>query len=68
MSAKVEASARLLAAEAEYLRASGWVPLAPKEPGGPVLWQLPGAGDARGGRPMKQDSALSIQKAVDEWG
>ena len=38
MSDKVRTEAALLVAEADFLRAHGWVPLAPLVPGGEMLW------------------------------
>lgn len=54
-----EAGGRLLAAEAEYLRAWGWSPLVPSEPGGPVFWEC------RGTR-LRQAQAVHFQKLEHE--
>ncbi len=58
-----EAAARLLAAEADFLLAHKWVPLAPAAPGEPVLWRRPL--EASGelwikAVPLRQATALKI--------
>lgn len=62
---KQEATNRLLAAEVEYLRASGWVPCAvdliPPEELSEVLWRLGNFSPL-----LPHDLALALQKKKDE--
>lgn len=57
---QIEAYARLSAAEAEFLQAHDWRPLAPLTPGGPVGWIAPDSGllPNRYG----QEEAVKLQK------
>lgn len=38
---KVDAYVRLLVAEAEFLKANGWIPISPAVAGGDVRWRRP---------------------------
>ena len=59
MSNTTNAHVQLLVAESEFLKAGGWVPLAPYRPGGDVLWRL---GD--NGAELTQDAAVAVQKSI----
>ncbi len=55
-----------LAARAEYLGASGWLPIAPINPGGSVLWKHPTNGNVI----MGDNRAAIAQEDLDfasEW-
>lgn len=52
-----EAHARLLAAEVEFLRSCGLVPLVPPHPDAPIVWR-----DSLG-RKVQQDQAVAELKA-----
>lgn len=62
---QVEAEARLLAAEAEYLTRYGWDPLAPMRPGGQVRWLSPPEGPKKVRNAYSQGEAMSKQRS---WG
>lgn len=40
----LDAFSALNVAEVEFLRASGWAPLAPESPGGEIRWRRKGSG------------------------
>ncbi len=51
-----------LAARAEYLGASGWLPMAPVNPGDPVLWRHP----TNSKYDLTDRAASTIQELRDE--
>ena len=62
VSGKVDAAARLLGAEAEYLRVCGWIPSTRRITKG-VLWYKLNAEEIL----RSQEEALELQKAADNW-
>ena len=68
MKPKIEAMGNLLAAEADYLRANGWIPnvVRPAEKDRParIAWHHP-TPNPQGLK--SQDEAVRIQKVIDEW-
>jgi hypothetical protein len=62
-SRRLHVHGQFMAARAEYLRASGWVPVAPIVPGGPIWWRDPKPeGDQK---EFRADHAADIQEMRD---